>query len=99
MPSAVFPHAKLDWTISKLEEKVQAEPDDLDARLELSRCILSRGWFHGGGEADCNEALGLARRVLQDDPTAVTALVVAGSALVGMERPDAAEKYFISPLT
>ena len=93
MPSAVFPHAKLDWTISKLEEKVQAEPDDLDARLELSRCILSRGWFHGGGEADCNEALGLARRVLQDDPTAVTALVVAGSALVGMERPDAAEKY------
>ena len=93
MSSAVFPHAKLDWTISKLEEKTQAQPEDVDARLELSRCMLSRGWMHGGGETDCNEALALARRVLQDDPTSVTALVVAGAALVGMDRPDAAEKY------
>ena len=99
MSSAVFPHAKLDWTISKLEEKTQAQPDDLDARLELSRCMLSRGWMHGGGESDCNEALALARRVLQDDPTSVSALVVAGAALVGMDRPDAAEKYLNQAFT
>ena len=99
MSTAVFPHAKLDWTISKLEEKTQAQPEDLDARLELSRCMLSRGWMHGGGESDCNEALALARRVLQDDPTSVTALVVAGAALVGMDRPDAAEKYLNQALT
>ena len=93
MASSVLPHAKLDWTISKLEEKVSAQPDDLDARLELGRCLLTRGWMHGGGEPDCTAALGLARRVLQEDPTAVTALVVAGAALVGMERAEAAEKY------
>ena len=49
--------------------------------------------MHGGGEADCSAALSLARRVLQEDPTSVTALVVAGMALVCMERVDAAEKY------
>ena len=71
MSSAVFPHAKLDWTISKLEEKTQAQPEDLDARLELSRCKLSRGWMHGGGEADCNEALALARRDAASDAATV----------------------------
>jgi len=93
MSSAVFPHAKLDWTISKLEEQTQAQPENDDVRLELSQCLLSRGWMHGGGETDCNEALSLARRVLQEDPTSVSALIVAGAALVGMERPDAAAKY------
>ena len=93
MASSVLPHAKLDWTISKLEERVSAQPDDLDARLELGRCLLTRGWMHNGGEPDCTAALGLARRVLQDDPTSVTALVVAGASLVGMERAEAAEKY------
>ena len=93
MASSVFPHAKLDWTISKLEERISANSEDLDARLELSQTLLSRGWMHGGGEADCSAALSLARRVLQEDPTSVTALVVAGMALVCMERVDAAEKY------
>lgn len=93
MPSPVLPHAKLDWTISKLEETVAAQPENLDARLELARCVLSRGWMHEGGEPDCAAALQGARRVLQDDPTAVSALVVAGAALVGMGRFEAAEKY------
>jgi hypothetical protein len=65
----------------------------LEARLELCRCFLSRGWIHEGGEPDCATALAMARRVLQDDPTSVTGLVVAGAALVGMDRPEAAEKY------
>jgi tetratricopeptide (TPR) repeat protein len=93
MASSVLPHAKLDWTISKLEKAVALHPEDLGVRLDLSRAMLSRGWMHGGGEPDCTTALGLARRVLQDDPTAVGALVVAGAALVGMERHEAAEKY------
>lgn len=93
MASSVLPHAKLDWTISKLEERTAAQPEDLDARLELGRALLTRGWMHGGGEPDCTAALGLVRRVLQDDPTSVTALVVAGAALVGMERVEAAQKY------
>ena len=92
MASSVLPHAKLDWTISKLEERTAAQPEDLDARLELGRALLTRGWMHGGGEPDCTAALGLVRRVLQDDPTSVTALVVAGAALVGMERVEAAQK-------
>ena len=48
MASSVFPHAKLDWTISKLEERTSANAEDLDARLELSQTLLSRGWMHGG---------------------------------------------------
>ena len=91
MSSSVLPHAKLDWTISKLDETVSREPDNLDARLELARCMLSRGWMHEGGEADCGAALQGSRRVLQDDPTAVSALVIAGAALVCMGRSEAAE--------
>jgi tetratricopeptide (TPR) repeat protein len=93
MSSSVLPHAKLDWTVSKLEETVFEQPENLDARLDLSRCLLSRGWMHAGGDTDCSAALAGARRVLQDDPTVVEALVIAGAALVGMDRPEAAEKY------
>jgi len=49
--------------------------------------------MHEGGEADCAAALQGARRVLQEDPTSVLGLVVAGAALVGMGRPEAADKY------
>jgi Flp pilus assembly protein TadD len=93
MASPVLPHAKLDWTITKLQERLESSPDDPDARLELSRCLLSRGWIHGGGEKACNEALSLARRVLQDDPTSIVALVIAGASLAGMDRADASAKY------
>ena len=93
MASPVLPHAKLDWTITKLQERLESSPDDLDARLELSRCLLSRGWIHGGGEKACNEALSLARRVLQDDPTSIVALVIAGASLACMDRSEAAVKY------
>jgi tetratricopeptide (TPR) repeat protein len=55
--------------------------------------VLSRGLYHGGGEKECNRALALARKALQDDPASPEALVVAGLALVGMERPQAALRY------
>ena len=56
MSSPILPHAKLDWTISKFEETVLAEPENLDARLKLAQCMWSRGWMHEGGEADCAAA-------------------------------------------
>ena len=98
MASTLFPHAKLDWTISRLEGVLAERPDDLDSRLELARCTLSRGLFHGGDEAACNQALAMARKVLQDDPTSIDALVLAGFSLVGMDRADAALKYLSQAL-
>ncbi len=90
---SLFPHQKLDWTISRLEESTAKSPEDPALRLELARGLLSRGLFHHGGEAECNRALGVARKVLQDDPVSAEALVIAGFGLVGMERPEAASKY------
>lgn len=89
----MFPHKKLDWHISRLEKHLQESADDPETRYELSRALLSRGLYHGGGEPWCNRALTLARKVLADDPQHAGALVVAGSALVGMGRPDTARKY------
>jgi tetratricopeptide (TPR) repeat protein len=98
MATALLPHAKLDWTISRLEGDLDKRPEDESTRIELARCMLSRGLMHGGGEASCNQALSLAKKVLQDDPTSVDALVIAGAALVGMERTDAAFKYLAQAL-
>ena len=89
---SLYPHQKLDWTISRLEESTGKHPEDPAQRLELARCLLSRGLFHQGGEAECNRALTVVRKVMQDDPASAEALVVAGTALVGMERPEAASK-------
>ena len=91
--TTMFPHQKLDWSIGRLEESLRKNPEDPAARLELARAVLSRGLFHGGGERECNHALSHARRVLQDDPASVEALVIAGTALIGMERPEAATRY------
>ena len=99
MPSSLFPHAKLDWSISRLHSDLSARPEDGEVRIELARCVISRGLMHGGGEAACNEALALGRKVLQDDPTSVDALVVCGLSLLGMERTEAAFKYLAQALS
>jgi len=99
MPSSLLPHAKLDWTISRLEKAVEERPEDYGKRLELARCVVSRGLLHGGGEAACNEALALSRKVLQEDPASVESLVVAGLALLGMDRTEAAFKYLAQALS
>jgi tetratricopeptide (TPR) repeat protein len=98
MASSLFPHAKLDWTISRLEKDLQARPEETSIRLELARCVVSKGMLHSGGEASCNEALSQARKVLQEDPTSVDALVISGLALLGMERTEAAFKYLAQAL-
>ncbi len=89
----MFPHKKLDWLTSRLEEQVQSAPDDPELRHELSRAYLSRGLYHGGGESWCNRSLAQARKVLGVDPAHVGALITAGTALIGMGRSDAARRY------
>ena len=44
---SLFPHQKLDWTISRLQERVDATPDDPTARIELAGAMVSRGLYHG----------------------------------------------------
>jgi Flp pilus assembly protein TadD len=99
MSRPLLPHAKLDWSISRLEADLQERPEQTSVRLELARSMASKGLLHGGGEAACNESLSLARKVLQEDPTSVEALVVAGLALIGMERTEAAFKYLSQALS
>ncbi len=90
---SLFPHTKLDWTIGRLEERSASMPDDPALRIELARAVLGRGLYHGGGEKDCNACLALVRKSLQEDPANAEALVLAGMALVGMDRPDGAARY------
>ena len=90
---SLFPHQKLDWLISRWEERVTAIPDDPAARIELAGAMVSRGLYHGGGERVCNDALAHVRKALADDPANVHGLVVAALALCGMDRPRAAARY------
>ncbi len=90
---ALFPHQKLDWSIKRLEQRVETTPDDSAARLDLALHQLSRAWFHDGGEVWFNKALTQARRVLQTDPANPHARILAGSALVGLDRLDPAKTY------
>lgn len=89
----LFPHQKLEWSISHLDDQLAKTPGDPALRTELARALLSSGLFHRGGEQACSRALSTARKVLNDDPASVDALVLAGMALVGLERPDAAARY------
>jgi len=89
----MFPHKKLDWHTSRLEAQIRETPDDPELRHELSRCYLSSGLYHSGGEALCNKALNQARKVLSQDGAHMGALVTAGTALVGIGRPEQARRY------
>lgn len=89
----MFPHQKLDWTLSRLERQLDQHPDDVSTRAELAWAALSRAWWHEGGEMWFNKALTLARRVLHDDPANARALVIAGASLIGLDRLDPALQY------
>jgi len=89
----LFPHQKLDWSISRLEARHESEPNDHAIALELAWNLVSKGLFHSGEEASCGKALALARKVLNEEEASADALVTAGLALVGMQRFEAAEKY------
>lgn len=89
----MYPHAKLEWTQGRLEERLDAAADDAEARLELARVCLSRALYHGGGEALAAQALQHARKLVHDDPDGAEGHVIAGAALVASDRPDAAKKF------
>lgn len=89
----MYPHAKLEWTQSRLEERLDAAPDDAEARAELARVCLSRALYHGGGEALAAQALQHARKLVHDDPDDPQGHILAGAALVASDRPEAAKKY------
>jgi tetratricopeptide (TPR) repeat protein len=91
---SLFPHHNIDWTIARIESKLQnLGGSDPGLRLELSRVLLSSGLFHKGGEGACAKALGQAKKVLQESGESVEALTLAGMSLLGMDRPESAERY------
>ena len=94
----MLPHDKLDWNIRRLEAQVQggAPPEP---RLALARACLSRGRFHDGGAAWYNKALAQARRVLHRDPEHAEATVLAGLALVLLDRAEPAARHLEDALT
>jgi tetratricopeptide (TPR) repeat protein len=87
----MFPHDKLDWTISRATR--EAASGGPEVRLALSRALLSRALFHGGDDADLHDALTHARRALSVEPGQTDALVLAGLALVLLDRAEQAERY------
>jgi tetratricopeptide (TPR) repeat protein len=91
--SSLFVHQKLDWSIKRLEQRLDEVPDDVVARLEYASACLSKARFHDGGEAWFNRAITEARRVLMNDASNAAALVIAGMSLVGLERLDPAQRY------
>lgn len=109
MARSLFPHLKLDWNIKNLREQLddsertarerrrdnedETGPDATE-RMALARHLIARAFFHGGGEQAASEALQLCRKVLTSEPAHPEALVLAGFALLSMNRPDGAEKYF-----
>ncbi len=89
----MFPHKKLDWLIGRLETDLHGKPEDPALRLEYCRALLSKGLFHGGGEQWCAKALRQSQHILKDDTFNAEALVLAGTALVGMNRIEGARSY------
>lgn len=89
----MFPHQKLDWLLGRLEADVRDKADDPAVRLEYARALISKGIFHGGGEQFCSLALRQVQRVLKEDALNGEALILAGMALIGMNRPEGARSY------
>lgn len=88
----MFLHDKLDWNLSRLE-KAAATTSDAAPRIELARALLGKSWFHQGGDAPLHEALAQARKVLHKEPGHPDALVVAGLALILLDRGEPADRY------
>lgn len=89
----MYPHQKLEWSQARIEERLAAQPDDVEARTELARICLSRALYHGGGETLAAQALQHARKIVHDDPHNAQGHVLAGAALVASDRADAAQKF------
>jgi len=89
----MFPHQKLDWTITRFEQQLDKRPDDSDVRYRYAIALLSKAKFHDGGEPCFNQAVTQARKVLNQDPGHIAALVIAGTSLLGLNRTEQATRY------
>ena len=90
---SLFPHQRLDWEISDLEEKSKRSSGNTTNLLKLMKAYLSKGLFHNGGEQACSSALHVGNKILLEEPDNIDALGLIALALVGMERQQQAEKY------
>jgi len=86
----MFPHQKLDWTLSKQEKRLNNERDNDHLRREFALSCISKARFHGGGEVWFHRALQQTRRLLHDNPADAQALALSGLALMGVDRSPAA---------
>ena len=89
----MFPHQKLDWHLRRLEKLLKSSPDDAAVRLELGTLEVSKAWFHEGGESWFNKALHNGKHVLSHHRSDHRALVLTGTAYIGIGRLDHAETY------
>lgn len=90
---SLFPHQNLHFALGRLETQSSTRPDDLQTRLDAALVCLSRAEFHGAGEDGYERALEHAAHVLRVDPDVPLAHVVAGAALVGLDRPGPARVH------
>lgn len=89
----MYPHATLEWNAARLEARLAEQPDEVATRLELARICLSRGLFHGQADVQLPVALQHAKKALAEDPQSAEAMVIAGAALVAMDRAESAQRY------
>lgn len=89
----MFPHAKLDWNLTRLAREVEGTSADTEARLAFARAAISKARFHGDPAQWYSDALTQSRRVLHHEPGHPEAVLLAGLTLVLLDRAEAAERY------
>ena len=90
---SLFPHQRLDWTISDLESKLKHSGGSTTLLLQLMKAHLSKGLFHAGGEKSCSDAVHVGSILLKDSPDSLDVLGLMALALVGIDRHQQALRY------
>ena len=90
---SLFPHQRLDWTISDLESKLKHSGGSSTLLLQLMKAHLSKGLFHDGGEKSCSDAVHVGSKLLQETPENLDVLGLMALGLVGIDRQQQAQKY------
>jgi tetratricopeptide (TPR) repeat protein len=90
---SLFPHQQLNWLSQNLEKDLAGSKNKAALSNQLAMVHISLAFFHEGGESACAKANAFARKALLEEGTSVVALAISGLALLGMERPQKAQKY------
>ena len=90
---SLFPHQRLDWTISDLDSKLKHSGGNSALLFELMKAHLSKGLFHDGGEKSCSDAVHVGSKLLQEAPDNPDVLGLMALGLVGIDRHQQALKY------